>query len=85
MRTNGTTVRGAPHGPRSNVQIVLPAPLAPQVMPYMYPLAEGSLSNMDFTESARSSVVDQWVMVGGGPVTVNTNRMKRGSIYYLLN
>ncbi|THH16757.1 hypothetical protein EW146_g3925 [Bondarzewia mesenterica] len=30
-----TVIRGAPHGPHSNVQIVLPAPLAPEVYPYM--------------------------------------------------
>ncbi|KAI0786011.1 hypothetical protein C8Q75DRAFT_808800 [Abortiporus biennis] len=56
------TIRGAPHGPLSNVQIVLPTPLAPQVYPFMN---EGRASNysLGHVPSARSSMlVDQWVM-----------------------
>jgi len=32
--TAATTIRGAPHGPHSNVQIILPTPLAPGLSPY---------------------------------------------------
>lgn len=72
MRSNGTTIRGTPHGPLSNVQIIMPTPLAPQVHPYMHPLAGG-----EFSESARSSYVDQWVVLGGKPVTTSTSRKNR--------
>ncbi len=85
MRSNGTTIRGTPHGPLSNVQIILPTPLAPQVHPYMYPLAEGSFSNLDFSDSARSSVVDQWVSVGGSAIPPNASRQKRESPFVFMN
>ncbi|CAL1696549.1 unnamed protein product [Somion occarium] len=67
LRTTGSTIRGAPHGPYSNVQIVLPAPLAPDIYPYMQPLAEGSVSSVGIANqvpSRGSAFVDQWVMVG---------------------
>ncbi|KAK7694449.1 hypothetical protein QCA50_001635 [Cerrena zonata] len=74
MRTTNSIIRGAPHGPHSNVQIVLPAPLAPEVYPYMQPLAEASVTSftLNHAPSRSSSYVDQWVMVG--------NQSMRGSI-----
>ena len=67
MRTTNSIIRGAPHGPHSNVQIILPAPLAPEVYPYMQPLAEGSVSSFTIgaqTPSRGSVFADQWVMAG---------------------
>ncbi|KAF7972675.1 hypothetical protein HWV62_17224 [Athelia sp. TMB] len=55
-------IRGAPHGPHSNVQIILPAPLAPELSPYGWhapPERRGSQMQMA-TSDNRRSVVDQW-------------------------
>lgn len=54
-RTSRSTVRGVPHGPHSNIQIILPAPLA-EGMPYQN---GRSLSHYSPSQS-RLSVVDQW-------------------------
>jgi hypothetical protein len=62
------SVRAAPHAPHSNVQIVLPAPLAPN-------LYEGtanedsrvprqSVRNSAHSDSWRRSLVDTWISVG---------------------
>lgn len=67
VRSTSTVIHGAPHGPYSNVQIVLPAPLAPEVYPYMQPLAEGSVSSFNIaaqTPSRSSVFADPWVSVG---------------------
>lgn len=65
---SGSVIRGAPHAPYSGVQIVLPAPLAPQVYPYMQPLAEGSTTSLrldGLPDTGRSSTfVDQWINIG---------------------
>ncbi|KAF9455560.1 hypothetical protein BDZ94DRAFT_1316108 [Collybia nuda] len=53
------TLRGVPHAPHNQVQIVLPAPLAPGLAPRSRP---GSLHRD--TDSDRYSVVDKWVPVG---------------------
>ncbi|KAF4572716.1 hypothetical protein EYR36_007226 [Pleurotus pulmonarius] len=34
-RSTRNTLRGTPHSPHSNVQIILPAPLAPELFPYV--------------------------------------------------
>jgi len=48
-------IRGSPHGPHSSIQIVLPAPLAPQLRPY---LNSGSVEDL----SSRDSYVDKWAL-----------------------
>jgi len=63
---SASTLRGAPHGPFSSVQIVLPTPLAPQLFPYGHPPAEGTaIGPSEEMLPTRSSVfVDQWINVG---------------------
>lgn len=64
------SVRAAPHAPHSNVQIVLPAPLAPSL--YEGKASDGSLLQATLTrnstysvqESWRRSLVDSWIPVG---------------------
>ncbi|KAI0082218.1 hypothetical protein K474DRAFT_845848 [Panus rudis PR-1116 ss-1] len=62
----GSVIRGAPHGPYSNVQIVLPAPLDPKAYSQMDPLHEGNISTFALTDASvsRMSVADPWVLVG---------------------
>lgn len=60
-----STIRGAPHRSHSRVEIILPAPLAPQTRPYMsasdsYETSEGDSS----MASIRQSVCDPWLKVG---------------------
>ena len=62
-----SSIRGAPHAPHNNVQIVLPAPLAPSL--HQRPAsAEPRLSrpgvDSTYSDSWRSSLVDTWVSVG---------------------
>jgi hypothetical protein len=78
--SNTTTIRGAPHGPHSNVQIVLPMPLAPQLSPYNRGGGEDGLfgdgggggwvgsGSERVRPDSRLSVVDKWAAVplGGG-------------------
>ncbi|KAI0249570.1 hypothetical protein BJV78DRAFT_668252 [Lactifluus subvellereus] len=66
-RRSRSSVRGAPHAPHSNVQIVLPAPLAPE----LYSRAAGedkgqriSVSDNMYRDSWRDSLVDKWIPVG---------------------
>lgn len=54
-RPNKNTIRGFPHGPHSSIQIVLPAPLAPQLDPH-----QSGVSTEDL--SARNSYVDKWAL-----------------------
>lgn len=70
-KSTAGTIRGAPHGPHSNVQIVLPAPLAPQLSPYGHVarggdggwlLGDGVRTRAD----SRLSVVDKWAGVPVG-------------------
>lgn len=63
--TNRNTIRGSPHGPHSNIQIVLPSPLSPQ----LHPDSRGG-SRMGNREDmgSRNSYVDQWISPNGfGP------------------
>ncbi|KAJ8594884.1 hypothetical protein M405DRAFT_434861 [Rhizopogon salebrosus TDB-379] len=50
------TVVGVPHGPHSQVKVILPSPLAPSLHPYMSEPEEG-WSGVD---GSRMSVVDMW-------------------------
>jgi len=60
IRTTNTVIRGAPHSIHSNVQIVLPTPLAPQLNPFGAPMESPN----------RSSVfVDRWISTGTPPLT----------------
>jgi len=62
------SVRAAPHAPHSNVQIVLPAPLAPNL--YEGTASEGShmprtfARDSAYSDSWRRSLVDTWISVG---------------------
>jgi len=70
-----STMRGAPHQPYNNVQIVLPAPLASQLPP-----AQQRSSPYTPGLSSRNSLfVDQWVMVDSRPSTTNKQRRKSSS------
>ncbi|CCM02214.1 uncharacterized protein FIBRA_04294 [Fibroporia radiculosa] len=87
-----SVLRGPPHSIHSNIQIVLPAPLAPEAFPYP-PSIDGtnsarSSSYTSDTDSPRQSVhVDQWVpvgmrsasMSGVGPAAPSRSRSARGS------
>ncbi|EPQ60913.1 hypothetical protein GLOTRDRAFT_113417 [Gloeophyllum trabeum ATCC 11539] len=56
-----STVRGAPHSRHNNVQIVLPAPLAPSV----YPEETASEVNVFMGDSLHSRpATDSWIMLG---------------------
>jgi hypothetical protein len=50
------TVVGVPHGPHSQVKVILPSPLAPSLHPYMSEPEEGWLG----VDGSRMSVVDMW-------------------------
>ncbi|KAG5648147.1 hypothetical protein DXG03_006101 [Asterophora parasitica] len=52
-----TTLRGVPHAPHNNVQIVMPAPLAPSLQ------RSHSRTSIRRTDSDRISLVDKWVPV----------------------
>ena len=62
------SVRAAPHAPHSNVQIVLPAPLAPNL--YERTTGEGPrvpspfARHSTYSESWRRSLADTWISVG---------------------
>lgn len=64
------SVRAAPHAPHSNVQIVLPAPLAPSL--YKGTASDSSLlprsltrdSTYSVRDSWRKSLADSWIVVG---------------------
>lgn len=66
----GNTLRGPAHSIHSNVQIVLPAPLAPQLYSPPEGLAIGipgpirRSASLYSTMGDRKSIADQWVMVG---------------------
>lgn len=57
-----SAVRGAPHGPHSHVQIILPAPLAAELSPYGRD-ASGERGSQISSSDSRKSVVDQWAGV----------------------
>jgi hypothetical protein len=64
------SVRGAPHAPHNNVQIVFPAPLAPNL--YEGTASDGSLfpraltrdGTYSVSDSWRRSLADSWILVG---------------------
>ncbi|KAI0271505.1 hypothetical protein BC834DRAFT_446691 [Gloeopeniophorella convolvens] len=65
------SIRGPPHAPHNNIQIVLPAPLAPE----LYSNAGGNdariprppfLGDSAQRESWRGSLTDKWIAVGQG-------------------
>ncbi|EJF66525.1 hypothetical protein DICSQDRAFT_130782 [Dichomitus squalens LYAD-421 SS1] len=60
--TSGNTLRGPAHSIHSNIQIVLPTPLAPQ----LYAPPEGVERSYSFYSAAgdRRSMADPWVVVG---------------------
>lgn len=70
-RSQGSIIRGPPHSIHSNIQIVLPAPLAPEVYPYDQLRLEDGLNSArssyyvnNAEELGRRSVhVEQWVPI----------------------
>ncbi|KAG1769635.1 hypothetical protein EDD22DRAFT_868556, partial [Suillus occidentalis] len=54
-----STIVGAPHGPLSRVRLVLPAPLAPSLHPYMSGPEAGRLG-VDAETSMCTTMVDMW-------------------------
>lgn len=59
-RSSGrSTIVGAPHGPLSQVRLVLPAPLAPSLYPYLSGPEAGRLG-VDAETSIRTTMVDMW-------------------------
>ena len=63
-----SSIRAAPHAPHSNIQIMLPAPLAPNLYerlsseePRMRKL---SRAESVYTDSGQTSLVDTWVSIG---------------------
>jgi hypothetical protein len=59
-RSSGrSTIVGAPHGPLSQVRLVLPAPLAPSLHPYLSGSGAGRLS-VDAGTSIHTTMVDMW-------------------------
>lgn len=64
------SIRGVPHAPHTNMQIVLPAPLAPNL--YGESASDGSLlprayirnSTYSARDSWRKSLADSWIFVG---------------------
>ncbi len=70
IRSVGNTLRGPAHSIHSSVQIVLPAPLAPQLYSPPEGLAIGvpgpmrRSASLYSTTADRKSVADQWVMSG---------------------
>ena len=62
------SIRAAPHARHSNIQIVLPAPLAPSL--YERPASEEprmhrpSMVEGTYTDSWRTSLVDTWISLG---------------------
>ncbi|KAI0936115.1 hypothetical protein AcV5_004336 [Taiwanofungus camphoratus] len=86
--SRGSTLRGAPHSRHSNIQIVLPAPLAPEMYPYAQSAGQDginsnrssyALSSVQGDGSSRRSVfVDQWVPVGIRSLSMG-NMVEKGS------
>jgi hypothetical protein len=68
IRSRQSLIRGAPHAPHSNVQIVIPAPLAPNL--YGQTVGVGPRPQKSFargnaySDSWRSSLADTWISVG---------------------
>jgi len=60
---SGNTIHGAPHSTRSNVQIVLPTPLAPQLLDHMTtnPSMVGSYEEL----AERGGIADAWTPAPG--------------------
>lgn len=61
-----SSMRGAPHAPHVNIQIVLPAPLAPNLYP---PVVDehgrrSLVGDAAYSDSWRSSLADKWIPVG---------------------
>jgi hypothetical protein len=56
-----SSIRGAPHAPHNNVQIVLPAPLAPNLY------QQSPESDTAYGDNWRSSLADKWIPVGQQP------------------
>ncbi|KII93457.1 hypothetical protein PLICRDRAFT_26664 [Plicaturopsis crispa FD-325 SS-3] len=69
VSTGRNTISGAPHGPHSSVNIILPAPLAPQLNPYT--------RSASATSTYRTSVVDAWASTRVQSVVIPEEREGR--------
>jgi len=67
VRSRSST-RAAPHAPHSNIQIVLPAPLAPNLYERLSSeeprMRRPSMAESVYTDSCQASLVDTWVSIG---------------------
>ena len=70
-----SVIRGAPHSALSNIQIVLPAPLAPQLQNYMVtiPSVAGTFSNSELNLSTQDILRSQKTSLSSG------HRLRRSS------
>jgi hypothetical protein len=63
-----SSIRAAPHAPHSNVQVVLPAPLAPNLYERLSSeeprMRRPSMVESVYTDSCQTSLVDTWVSIG---------------------
>ena len=61
-----SSIRAAPHAPHSNVQIVLPAPLAPDLYPSVADEhgRKFLVGDVAYGDNWRSSLADKWISVG---------------------
>ena len=71
-----STIRGAPHSTLSNVQIVLPTPLAPQLRNHMVTNLPAARSYEDLVE--RGSIVDGWTTAPGRSTSRRSNSYSLG-------
>ena len=74
-----SSIRSAPHAPHSNVQIVLPAPLAPNLYPSVAGEQERKslVGDTAYGDNWRSSLADKWIPVGQqnyGPMPKSVRR-----------
>ncbi|OCH96610.1 hypothetical protein OBBRIDRAFT_13315 [Obba rivulosa] len=78
-----STLRGLPHSPYSNIQVVLPAPLAPELYPYSQEMqGRYTFSSTEGTSVDRNTVFsDRWVPVGLQSMSVeNLTRARSSSV-----
>lgn len=82
-RSRGSVLRGPPHSRMSNIQIVLPAPLAPETYPYTGNGAQNAMSGymgQDDAFDRRSVFADQWVPVGARSLSMHATSIPGPSV-----
>lgn len=81
-RSPSSRFSGTPHGPHSNVQIVLPAPLAPQVYQHMVGAEDSRGRPISQAESSirLAAMADPWVGATTGITGVRQSPQQRASV-----